>query len=762
MRTYSPASFVWTSFNSAVCAALTLSLTFGTVAQPAAAQPLRPLAGTFTVNSGLDTTTSDGVLTLREAVLIANGGTGAGGLARALSASEAAQLAGCTISSGLITGGCGAGVPDTIVYAAAITRTVLAATLPYFSDNATTLAPSARVELDFNGATGPLSAGIWITANDVTIANLTIVNLGTSEVGIMSQGLRTTLRDNYIGTRPNIAGCQSDNIFVRMLHGIQIMSKVPSAADANYVYGNTIGCAGNSGIVLISTDYSRIGLDQAQNPHGNRIGVSGNSELPVPNSATGILLMTSTVATVTTGTRSSDIAYNVIAGNGGNGILLLGSGVNDINSVTLNTIRANYLGYRPITKQPLGNAGSGVAAANGAFLNLIGGTSAADANVIVANNGSGVNIQDSNFNGVLGNDIGVFDPLTTTLGNKGFGVSVANGNNNLVGGYSFFVTSVNGNRIGSNQLSGVSIQGGSGNQVIGNEIGSHNGLIRPNKENGIRLFKTNLARIGSDANSSWGNSINNNTVVGVWMEGVTTTLVAGNVISNNVSSGVYLAYTTTNNVIGAPGFPNTITMNGNSGIVLGYATNNTIHYNLVDNNLYNGISLNVGAISNTITSTVISRNGLDGINLTPGLLYNNWSQLRVFDNGGLGIDVDATGVYLDTPNPGPLTIDSASYSGLQMNVGGHGTPSTGGVTSAVELYFVGSPRDPSGYGEGWIYLGSTATNASGLWSMTIDGHWSCVTAFETVTTPVAGGPKRQSGEFAFNRCVGAYLPIVQR
>ncbi len=44
-----------------------------------------PLSGTITVNSTTDNVTSDTVLTLREALLIARGGTDAGGLNRALS-----------------------------------------------------------------------------------------------------------------------------------------------------------------------------------------------------------------------------------------------------------------------------------------------------------------------------------------------------------------------------------------------------------------------------------------------------------------------------------------------------------------------------------------------------------------------------------------------------------------------------------------------------------------------------------------------------
>ena len=84
--------------------------------------------GTFTVNSSGDGNTSDAFLTLREAIALANGGTGGtDGLGRTLTNGEKAQISGgCTFGGGdndwTITGGCGAGVFDTILFDPAITQ----------------------------------------------------------------------------------------------------------------------------------------------------------------------------------------------------------------------------------------------------------------------------------------------------------------------------------------------------------------------------------------------------------------------------------------------------------------------------------------------------------------------------------------------------------------------------------------------------------------------------------------------------------------
>ncbi|MBX7212682.1 MAG: right-handed parallel beta-helix repeat-containing protein [Thermoflexales bacterium] len=743
-----------------VLVALTLALATlsGAPAKHTKAGPYQPAAGTFTVNSELDTNSADSVLTLREAILIANGGTSAGGLGRALTAGEAAQLSFCTISGGLITAGCGAGSADWILYSAGITRTVLSATLPPLSDNGTTLWPSSRIELDFLAASGPDSIAIAVYGSDITLANLTIVNVANPITAVYVSGLRAVLRENFVGTRPNVSGCGTNNVAARPVFGIMLTSKVTAGADANHVFSNTIGCATYSGINVVGSDFTRIGMDLDNNPAPNWIGVSGDSELPVPNGTSGIALSTTPDLTTTRGVRSTDIAYNVIAGNGTHGIILTGSGTNDTNSVALNTIRANYIGYRPHTQTPLGNNIAGILLTNGAYQNVIGGATAADANIITGHPASGIIVSNSNRNGILGNSIGVHVPYTTALGNGAFGVYIDNGANNLVGGFNLLGMSVRGNRIGNNGLAGVHIVGGTNNQVIANEIGSDNGAPRGNLGYGVRLIGAVGTRVGSNAVASWGNTISNNANVAVSLEGVTQTLVAGNVISGNLSMGVGINFGAVYNTIGAPTFPNTITLNGYAGIFLGRAANNLIHYNTIEGNEQHGVEMSLHAISNTITSTVITNNGLDGISIEAGALYNNWSRLSVFGNGGLGVDRDAVNGY-NIPDAGALTVDAAVYVESQTKVVGRATPSTGAVTTRIELYAPGSPRDPSGYGEGLTYLGSTVTDATGNWSLLLAGHQSCVTAIETVITAGVGA---QSGEFAFNRCVGTWLPVISR
>ncbi len=72
-----------------------------------------------------------------------------------------------------------------------------------------------------------------------------------------------------------------------------------------------------------------------------------------------------------------------------------------------NIIAGNYIGVAPDGTTPDGNT-TGVLLTNGAEYNLIGGTDAADKNIISASSYAGVTIQDENTSGnrIIGNDIG--------------------------------------------------------------------------------------------------------------------------------------------------------------------------------------------------------------------------------------------------------------------------------------------------------------------------------------------------------------------
>src|SRR5947209_26956 len=138
-----------------------LLVLLATRAQPLDAAPLS--GGTFTVNSLNDDTDRDDVLTLREAILIADGGTDvSGGLGRNLTDGEMAQLSGCQAahdSDGYwsINANCGKAVADKIVFASSLgykAIIVLGSDLPEIFDAAPT-----TIDGNVNGVQPILDAG---------------------------------------------------------------------------------------------------------------------------------------------------------------------------------------------------------------------------------------------------------------------------------------------------------------------------------------------------------------------------------------------------------------------------------------------------------------------------------------------------------------------------------------------------------------------------------------------------------------------------
>src|SRR6266496_3140354 len=101
--------------------------------------PLARASAGFVVNSTADNNVSDNELTLREAILVANGATGVGGLGRPASAAEQVQLGGCTFSGGLVIGGCGTSVADLISFAFSDGTIALNTPLPPLLDPGTTI-----------------------------------------------------------------------------------------------------------------------------------------------------------------------------------------------------------------------------------------------------------------------------------------------------------------------------------------------------------------------------------------------------------------------------------------------------------------------------------------------------------------------------------------------------------------------------------------------------------------------------------------------
>ncbi len=262
--------------------------------------------------------------------------------------------------------------------------------------------------------------------------------------GLEIGGAGNTVQGNFIGT--NAAGTIGFNIN----EGIRISG----SSFTDNVIGGTAPGAGN----LISGNQRGISINGAGNTiiQGNLIGTDATGTKKVPNlhgiDAFGTNIL---VGGLTPGAR------NVISGNNGNGVILIGSG---------SRLQGNYIGTDITGTLRLSN-GIGVLSGNNT---LIGGTVSGARNVIAGNfftnltigsdrSGSGVTVQ--------GNYIGTDVTGTRAIasgGDSATGISVED-SNHLIGG----TTPGAGNVISGN-LEGIRLAGAGGpqpNTIQGNLIG---------------------------------------------------------------------------------------------------------------------------------------------------------------------------------------------------------------------------------------------------------------------------------------------------
>jgi hypothetical protein len=206
----------------------------------------------------------------------------------------------------------------------------------------------------------------------------------------------------------------------------------------------------------------------------------------------------------------------------------------------------------------------------GSSTNTIGGTTAADRNVISGNNQDGVTITGGTGNLVEGNYIGTNTAGTGAAANGAQGVSIAGGaTSNTIGG----TTASAGNLISGNGENGVLVSGAgtSGNDVKNDLVG------------------TNAAGTAAVANGEDGVVI---------ADGATLNTIGNNVLSGNGQFGAALRGTgTTGNQVGAnrvgvaAGAPTPVPNAGSGLGVLSGASQNTISFNLIGGNELDGVQI---------------------------------------------------------------------------------------------------------------------------------------------------------------------------
>jgi CSLREA domain-containing protein len=426
-------------------------------------------------------------------------------------------------------------------------------------------------------------------------------------------------------------------------------------------------------------------------------------------------------------------------------------------------IAGNFIGLNP----------SGAVDANAGGIvtfgshNRIGGAATTDRNVISGNLSDGVRIgaETTGFTGagtlVVGNYIGTDVAGTAAVGNTGNGISVVGGGafnsvtcnpspaDTIIGG----TKNGSGNVISGNQLAGIRIDQCVSNTTIGaNFIGTNAAGTAAigNGAEGIIATNASPTLIGRQSQSI-PTSINGFPVF------ITIVVADGNLISGNARDGISLT----------GGFQNF----GNSKVLGNLIGTNAAGTGSLPNG-GNGISTSAPQLGVVIggpnqDANTIAFNLGAGVRSSSRLDTDRFN--RMFSNGGLGIDIAATGVSANdfgetdglpnfpvlnsvTTTPGSVTI-----TGLLRST----------AAKAFTLDFYSSTAcDTSGNGEGQTYLGAKTvtlpSNSSGVAEQSFSvvfpvpvAAGSAVTATSTTPVTTVGSTVTIGVSSEFSACVTA-------
>jgi hypothetical protein len=591
-----------------------------------------------------------------------------------------------------------------------------------------------------------ISASTNNTVGGTTAANRNIIS-GNGQTGIYINGTGATgnvIQGNYIGT--DVTG----SVDVGNTDQGVLIDNRPS----NTVGGTTAG-AGN---VISGNNQHGIyiaGVGATSNIiAGNTIGLNAGGTSALGNSLDGIRVTNAPNNTIG---GTTTLARNTISGNT-NGIQLLNS------STTGNSVLGNYIGTNTAGSAAVSN-GTGIRI-NNAASNTIGGTTAAERNIISGNTGNGVYIMNASATGniIKGNTIGLNAAGTFALGNSLDGVRIEGAASNTIGGNSVgtgnvisgndygitLMTSANsniiqGNIIGlnaagtyrlENTFGGMNISASQSNIVGGTSPEARN-VISGNSLHGVYLnsgASLNTLQgnyigldsagnaVGNDEDGVHIDGASNNTIGGA--DPGTGNVIAANVIGIHILNSGATGNTVVGNIVGLKADGNTSEANNDGVIIEGGASDNiiggltTASRNIISGNVSNGIAINGEGdnviqgnyIGTDITGALDRGNGGSGVTITTST--NNIIGGTASGAGNLISGNGGEGVYISDN-----TSTGNSVQGNMIGLNAAGTAALGNAANGVKIVnapnSIGSATGRniiSGNGGSGIYVLHTQTS----------------------------------------------------
>jgi hypothetical protein len=385
-------------------------------------------------------------------------------------------------------------------------------------------------------------------------------------------------------------------------------------------------------------------------------------------------------------------------------------------------------------------------------------------------------ILDANANDLIVFDQSVFPPTSPatitlltalpditvpiTIDGTDAGVEL-DGTNLSAGDFGFRITSggstIRGlviNRFKGSSGGGIFLGEKGGNVIQRNYIGTDiSGSSAAANYWGIDMESSDNNTIGGPTPGE-GNVISGNRNMGFRIDGSDNNVVQGNFIGTdatgssalgNGNQGIWISNSNRNTIGGmAAGEGNVISSNADVAVRIGFGSNNQIYGNII------GLD---------VSKTVALGNSGGGVHVFSGA-NNGIRSNSIFSNGQLGIDLDVDGSSPSdgvTPNdPGDQDVgpnnlqnfpelNSATLSGSATIV--QGSINSMASSSYTIEFFCNTTCDPSGNGEGQMFLGSTLVVTDGSGNATINESLPSVAA-ELFITATATDLSNNTSEFS--------------
>jgi hypothetical protein len=270
-----------------------------------------------------------------------------------------------------------------------------------------------------NGTDGIVACGSGNTIGGSGAGQGNLVS-GNRGDGIFLGGDDNVVQGNAVGTDaagstalPNhVSGIGSR---AQRFQGVGFCQQAPAGLGGSHTIGGSVPAAGNlvsgnlaGGIDLVGTHDDSI--------EGNVIGTNAGGSAPIGNGAAGVTLGPACDEHGCTPSSRNEVRANLVSANGGDGIVVVGTGGGTGNVITANRIGTDASGH-----PTLGNAGAGVQIGSDASADVVGGAIAADRNLIAGNAGPGVLV------GSDASDTGTHVVVqgNATFANDGLGIDLA-------------------------------------------------------------------------------------------------------------------------------------------------------------------------------------------------------------------------------------------------------------------------------------------------------------------------------------------------